>query len=278
MVNCRICGSPNKDLLFNKYSFDVVKCNGCGLVYSDFRPTQKFLKEYYAKNYFINGNKKLGYDNYAKEEQSLRLTARERIKLLKLKLKGKVLDVGCAYGFFLSEMPESWSKYGLEISKFACAEAINNNLDSDIRNKILTPKIFTGKKFDLVTLWDVIEHLDNPVNAVSTIHSKLKKGGMIAISTGDVSSFFSIIQRSNWHLYTPPQHLSFFSPTTIKKLLRSVGFKKISISHPPAYYPISYIAHKLSNLYNINLPTIKIMQNVIFPINLGDIMFVTAVR
>ncbi len=278
IINCRICGSPNKKLLFKKYGFDIVKCGNCNLVYSDFCPTRKFLKDYYTRNYFIGGNKKLGYDDYAKEEQSLRLTARKRIELLKLKSGGTVLDVGCAYGFFLSEMPESWNKYGLEISKFACTKAIDNNPDADIRNEIITPAIFANKKFDLITLWDVVEHLDNPKEVISIAYNKLKKGGKIVISTGDVDSLFSKIQRSNWHLYTPPQHLSFFSPTTIRKLLRSTGFRKVSVSHPSAYYPISYIVHKLSNLYNINLPTFKIMRNMVFPINLGDIVFVTAVK
>lgn len=277
-ANCRICGSNAKENLFNKYGFDIVRCGKCGLVFTDFYPTQKFLKDYYAKNYFVGGNKKLGYDNYALEEQSSRLTARKRIDLLKLRSKGKILDVGCAYGFFLSEMPGGWEKSGLEISEFACAQAVKNNPGADIRNKILTPAIFAGKKFDLITLWDTIEHLDNPNGVITNVYSRLKKGGVLAVSTGDVDSFFSIMQGSNWHLYTPPQHLSFFSPATIKNLLKSAGFRKISISHPPAYYPVSYIVHKLSNLYNVKLPNIKIMQNIVIPVNLGDIMFVTAVK
>jgi SAM-dependent methyltransferase len=278
MTNCRVCNSNGKDLLFKKYGFDIVKCKKCGLVYSDFHPTQEFLRDYYSKSYFVDGNKKLGYDNYDKGEEASRLTARKRIKLLKLKSTGKILDIGCAYGFFLSEMPGGWDKYGLEISKFASAKAININPASHIKNQVLTSNIFSGQKFDLITLWDVLEHLDNPREAMTTTYAKLKKGGKLALSTGDVDSLFSKIQGSAWHLYTPPQHLSYFSPTTIRKLLNEIGFKKISISRLSAYYPISYITHKLLSVYSIKLPRVQVIENITFPLNLGDIMIVTATK
>jgi len=277
MVDCRICDSKNKKLLFNKYGFDIVKCNNCSLVYSDFHPTNKFLEKYYCKNYFVGGKKKLGYDNYGHEEQSSRLTARKRIGSLKLSQTGSVLDAGCAYGFYLSEMPSSWNKYGVEISHFAFSKAIKLNPDAHIKRGILTKRTFDNRKFDLITFWDVVEHLDNPAEVMAVAYKKLKKGGKLAISTGDVSSLFSKIQRSKWHLFTPPQHLSFFSPTTIKLLLKSIGFKNINISHSPAYYPVSYVFHKLDSMYGINLPMFTI-KDLVVPINLGDIMVLTAIK
>jgi SAM-dependent methyltransferase len=278
MTKCRVCNSRDKIFLFKKYGFDIVRCKKCDLIYSDFSPTQKFLKNYYSKNYFVGGKKKLGYDNYSKEEQSSRLTARKRISLLRIKPKGKILDIGCAYGYFLSEMSDNWDKYGLEISQFACNQAASINPNAHIKNKILTPDEFSGQKFDLITLWDVVEHLDKPIEVLSTIIKKLKKGGKLALSTGDVGSVFSHIQGSKWHLYTPPQHLSFFEPYTINKLLKSVGFRKISVSHPPAYYPVSYVIHKLSSVYGIKIPSIRIFDNLVLPINLGDIMVITATK
>lgn len=278
MANCRVCGSGQKKLLFEKFGYRIVKCGDCSLIYTDFHPTPEFLRDFYSKNYFVDGNKKLGYDNYENEEESSRLTARKRINLLSLKPGGRVLDVGCAYGFFLSEVPDSWEKYGLEISKFAYSKAVNINPGATIRNGILKPSIFTRQKFDLITFWDVIEHLDKPKEVMALAYNKLKRGGKLALSTGDVDSIFSKVQRANWHLYTPPQHLSFFSPITIKKLLKSVGFRKISVSHPPAYYPVSYITHKLFSLYGIKLPQVPLIESVTFPVNLGDIMVVTATK
>lgn len=276
MVNCRICNSKFKKLVYQKYGFDIVRCKNCDLVFTDFNPSQKFLKDYYSKNYFVGGNNKLGYDDYGLEEASSRLTATKRIKIIRIAKKGKVLDIGCAYGFFLDEMPEGWEKYGLEISNFAYKKAVRINPDAKIQNKILSSNVFSTQKFDLITLWDVIEHLKKPKDELSIIYNKLKKGGKLAISTGDVNSLFSKVQRQGWHLYTPPQHLSFFSPDSIKKLLSPIGFKNISISHPAAYYPVSYLAHKLQSVYGINLPRISFIENIILPVNLGDIMLVVA--
>ena len=278
MANRRICDSKQKKFLFRKYDFDIVKCLNCGLYYTDFSPNQKFAKNFYTKNYFVRGGKKKSYDDFGKEETSSRITSQKRIKLLKLGKKGSVMDVGCAYGFFLSEMPDSWNKFGIEISEFAARIAKKNNPSANIKNSDMAINNFFGHKFDLVTLWDVIEHLDNPKKAVSEVYKVLSKRGKIALTTGDVDSMIAKTQGLGWHLYNPPQHLSYFSGTTIKKLLTFVGFKNVTISHQAAYYPVSYILHKISNLYGINMPNYKTFEDWIIPLNLRDIMFVTATK
>lgn len=278
MVRCRVCNSKGKRYLFKKYGFDIVKCHVCGLVYTDFKPTTRFLKDYYSKSYFVDGNKKLGYDDYAKEEISSRLTAKKRISSLKLKPKGVVLDVGCAYGYFLSEMPDNWKKYGLEISQFAYSKAVKTNPDANIKNQILTKSSFIDQKFDLITLWDVIEHLDDPKEVISTIYQKLKKGGRLIMSTGDIGSLFAKLQGKDWHLLNPPQHLSFFSTKTISTLLESIGFSQIKITHPSAYYPISYLVHKLESMYGQSIPIPKTISQKNIPVNLWDIMEIQATK
>ena len=67
MVSCRLCGSQNKQYLFKKNDFDIVRCSNCGLTFTDFDPTPTFLKDYYSKSYFENGQTKSSYDSYQKE-------------------------------------------------------------------------------------------------------------------------------------------------------------------------------------------------------------------
>lgn len=278
MTNCRNCNTNKKRKLFSKYGYDIVECLKCGLFYTDFSPSKKFAKDYYKKDYFVGGGKKKSYDDFGKEEISSRITSKKRIILLGLKNKGNVLDIGCAYGFFLSEFPNNWNKFGIEISKFAASLAQKINPNAKIKSIDIANNVFPRQKFDLITMWDVIEHLDKPKNVVSEAYKKLNKGGSIALTTGDVDSILAKIQKVGWHLYNPPQHLSYFSGATIKKLLKSVGFKKITVTHETAYYPISYIFYKISNLYGISLPKYKMFERWIIPINLGDIMFVTATK
>ena len=278
MTKCRICNTKENRKLFSKYGYNIVECLNCGLFYTDFSPNSQFVKDFYKKDYFVGGGKKKSYDDFGKEEISSRITSKKRINILRLKNKGSVLDVGCAYGFFLSEMPIGWNKYGIEISKFAANFAKKINPKAKIKSNDITKNNFPGQKFDLITMWDVIEHLDKPKNVVSEAYKKLSRGGKIALTTGDVDSIIARIQKSGWHLYNPPQHLSYFSGKTIKKLLKSVGFKKITVTHETAYYPVSYILHKLSNLYGIPVPQNKFFERWIISLNLGDIMFVTATK
>lgn len=278
MISCRLCHSRPKKVLFAKYGFNIVKCLKCGLIYTDLDPDENFFTRFYSKNYFENGGNKRSYENYRGEAGALYATFRKRLSLLKLGPKGTVLDVGCAYGYFLKVIPSGWRKFGVEVSTHAAGFAAKLNKDATIVNGELTPNTFRSQQFDLITLWDVIEHLPNPLEVITISHRLLKKGGVIALTTGDVDSIFAKFQGRGWHLYNPPQHLSYFSPLTITKILKKAGFKKVTISHPSAYYPLSYLLHKLKNLYHLPLPQLKWAEKIILPVNLSDIMLVTAVK
>lgn len=278
MTNCRLCRSGKADIMFQKYSFGIAKCKHCDLIYTDLNPNPNFFSDYYSKDYFQSGGDKRSYENYQGEADALQATFRKRLTILKLATKGAVLDIGCAYGYFLTVMPKGWSKFGVEVSTHAAKFASKLNKDAKVINGELTSNTFNAAKFDLITLWDVIEHLPDPLSVLQTSYRLLKKGGKIALTTGDVDSAFAKFQGQNWHLYNPPQHLSYFSTTTIIKILKKAGFKKISVIHPSAYYPLSYLLHKLKNLYHIPLPQYSWTQRINLPVNLSDIMLVTAVK
>jgi 2-polyprenyl-3-methyl-5-hydroxy-6-metoxy-1,4-benzoquinol methylase len=275
---CNLCGSKKKNKLFKKYGYDIVKCQNCGFVYTDFKPSKKFLRDYYQTDYFEKGERKHSYNSYADQKLALQKTFKHKIKKLYLHPKGTVLDIGCAYGFFISEVPRSWIKYGVEISKHAVMIARNKNPQAIIKEGVLTSNLFSSNKFNLITLWDVVEHLNNPKESLNIVYKKLKNGGKVVLTTGDVGSFLAKTQKINWHLYNPPQHLSYFSAQTITQLLKETGFKEIKISHPPSYYSISYLLHKINNLYLKGKFKLNFSKDLSFPVNLWDIMMVEATK
>lgn len=275
---CRVCQSPTSRPLFSKYGFPIVTCSSCNLVFTDFQPTPAFFKKFYSQTYFQNGSEKRSYQNYGAEADALKTTFAKRFASLNLLKTGKVLDIGCAYGFFLQVIPDSWSKFGVEVSNHAAQVAQKINPKAVISNTKNIPPSFLKHRFDLVTLWDVIEHLDQPADIIATSHRLLKKGGVLALTTGDVRSLFARLQGEHWHLYNPPQHLSYFSPQTITRLLTASGFTNIKISHPASYYPLAYLLHKLKSLYHLPLPLPNWSHKIILPVNLGDIMLVTATK
>jgi 2-polyprenyl-3-methyl-5-hydroxy-6-metoxy-1,4-benzoquinol methylase len=139
--------------------------------------------------------------------------------------KGKILDVGCAFGEFLDVLAmEGWDVYGLEPSGFSgkhIKERLGKNVVIDTFKRGLFPK----GSFDVITMTEVIEHVYNPLEYLLTANSYLKKNGLIVIQTCDVESGQVRRKGAKWSYYIPPAHVYYFSRRTLDKALKKVGFR-----------------------------------------------------
>ena len=285
MVACRVCAENKKiKVEFIKNSYKLLKCPTCGLTYLDYNPKLWQITKFYSANYFKGCGLDFGYYNYFAEKTNLVKIGEKRLEEIERLTKiGKILDVGCATGFFLEVAKNrGWQVSGLEISSFA-GNVAKKKFGKNIIIGELKEDTFPKNYFDSVTLWDTIEHLPNPKNTLKIIYKNLKNGGVLALSTGNIESLLAQISGRSWHLYHLPEHLSFFSPKTIAKLLENCGFKVISISHPGSYYTLEYLVRRASGSYPNRL--IKIFESLISKsflarlslyINLFDIMTVYA--
>ena len=284
---CPHCNSFNSTLLYIKSGYKIVKCSNCSLVYTDKNFDKNFLDNFYDDSYFkdAKGLKK-GYKNYLNNE--LNISAQSQLRLDKISLCCKsphpsVLDIGCATGVFLKESKtKGFEPFGVEISDYA------RNIAQKRLGKNKVVKLIQNlgnKRFDIITLWDTIEHLDKPKEVLENCYGLQEKNGLIVISTGDIDSLLSKVQKDSWHLLNPPQHLTFFSKTILSKILKEVGYKVIKTEYEPQIVNSEYITHRIESMYP-NSPLLTIVtffsKLPLFPktisINLRDIVTVFAVK
>lgn len=254
---CYLCGSKNTRLAFQKLSHDIWLCDDCSFFFLKFDyDYDKFIKAYYQKGYFT-GNKKLrAYADYEGDRSIISLNMKSYLNKIRKYFKriGKIhpptlLDCGCAMGYFMEEARKmGFDPYGVDISEYAAQKAkmyFGNKVKTGPVEKVDTLFDKTDPKFDVITLFDLIEHLKNPRLVLQKLKNILKDDGIIVLQTGNSSSRWARLQGKNWHFFAPPQHLHFFSKETMTSLLGQAGFKVISIEKTGKWVSLRYLFHMM---------------------------------
>jgi len=209
--------------------FPIVRCQGCGLVYVGRAPNDQELLALYDEAYYEDANA-AGYGGYAAAEERKRHHDRTLLdEIERLSAPGDLLEIGCAYGFFLDEARRrGWRVRGVEPSRHAAANA-RHRLGLDVSGEPFTELATESQSLDAIALWDVIEHLPNPRETVERAHAWLRTGGVLALSTGNVESLSARLHGADWSLMTPPWHQFYFSRKTIRRLLEGSGFELVRL-------------------------------------------------
>ncbi len=262
-MRCFVC---NHDSWGSVYK-DLVICKKCRFI----RARDKFFNQkpenVYNKSYYTKGQ----YADYEKERVSLTKNFRERLKqIIKYKNGGDLLDVGCAYGFFLLEAKKYFKPIGIDLDKDTVRKAREISRIDTILGDFL--KIIFHKKFDVITFFDSIEHMKDPGATIRKTRTLLKKDGIVAIETGDIGSILPKIQKAKWRIIDPNLHLSYFSNKTLTKLLETNGFEIINITYVPFRRSLKQIIHRLAPSQTAP----QSLLNFSLKLNTYDIMFVIA--
>ena len=137
-----------------------------------------------------------------------------------------------------------------------------------------------GRKFDLICMWDTVEHLRYPHRFIAKVAEELRPGGMLALTTGDIGTINARIRGHRWRMIHPPTHLHFFSLDTMRRLLERYGFHLIYASHPGNSRKLRsifyYVCGKKAGMATA-LAKCKLMDLSV-TLNLFDIMHVVAER
>ena len=150
-----------------------------------------------------------------------------RARLWALRLmrpRGRLLDVGCAAGFFLVEAQRHYEVKGVEFSEFSSHFA-REHFGLDVFTGSLAQARLPSAHFDLITLWDVIEHVPDPDVVLAEAARLLRPGGRLVLTTGDIGSAYAQRRGVKWHLLAPPWHLYYFSRKTITRLGANAGLR-----------------------------------------------------
>ena len=195
---CLICESHDIKYYHRKNNHKLYKCKDCGLVFV--WPVPDNLSSIYKKDYFKSSteNKKFGYVDYEKDKKAMQEVFIEYLEEIeKLSSVGKIFDIGAATGFFLDlAMRRGWQTFGIEISDYAAQKAIlkdHNVLVGELKNFCI------NEKFDVLTMWDVMEHLSEVQHCMKKIKTILKDDGLLVINTIDISSLWARINGCRWH-------------------------------------------------------------------------------
>ena len=249
VLDCPACGRPTPQRhLYVKNHCDILACTACGLGRSETRDFDPAA--YYTGDYFSGGHPD-GYGDYVGAEPVLRREFARTVEFIRAQRDGgRLLELGCAYGFFLQEAKPYFDVTGIELAEAAAAHARRTGLD--VRTGLADEPTLAGLgAFDVVVLLDVIEHLPDPRATLDLCARHLNPGGIIVLTTGDFASLYARLAGPRWRLMTPPQHLWFFTPASMAGLAASLGLALAALDHPWKFVPLSLVTFQLRRMLGL---------------------------
>lgn len=274
---CVVCSSSSA----GRYYAGLVACTNCGHVCADFDLSDEELLDLYSENYFFGEE----YSDYIADKNALQKNFKLRLKILqRFLISGRhksLFEIGCAYGFFL-DMARNYFETvsGIDISENGVCYA-RDHLGLNVLHGDLTKHDLNNQRFDVVCLWDTIEHLRCPHLYLEKISRHMDSGSLLTITTGDIQSLNARIKRDSWRLIHPPTHLHYFSNATISKMLNRYGFDVVYSRYCGFYRSLDQVAYNIFVLRKKSpriydwLQRIK-MRDVSFYLNLYDIRYFIA--
>ena len=227
---CPVCGTGSPAALFAKDGFHMVGCRACTAVYVGEDPAAIDFQALYGQSYYTGGHDAV-FADYTGQEAARRAHARRKLWVLRhlaprLPRAGRWLDVGCAAGFFLAEAKAHYEVQGVELSAWSSAYA-RDRLGLPVITGTLQQAALPADHFDVISLWDVIEHVPDPVPLLAEAARVLRPGGRLVLTTGDWGSAYARQRGADWHLMTPPWHLTMFSRATLAEASGRAGLRVV---------------------------------------------------
>lgn len=256
LTECPVCSASNlknfkviKDHSVSKESFNIMLCDNCNFQFTNPRPNEGEIAKYYKSDQYISHSDKANSPiNFIyKLARTFALSSKKRlINSITKDKKGRLLDYGCGTGYFLQIMENNgWKTYGIEPNSIAREIA---QTKSNVQENIEQLKI-KNKKFDVITLWHVLEHIHNINETIKILKTILKEKGKIVIAVPNIDSYEQNVFEEEWAAYDVPRHLYHFSQDTMNTLMLKHGLKIKKV------YPMkldSYYISLLSNKYKYN--------------------------
>lgn len=242
---CDCCGSQSsfrwrcvKGL--DQKNYDLYCCDHCSVVSVFPIPDQNYLDNYYSNGHYnalkeqgisltrkFNANKAAIEDFHACYDIICRLSQKKSFST--------ALDIGCGYGFSLMALKEKGIKaVGLDLDKKAINYA-KEILNLQVIYGSIYDKTINFDSLELISAWEIIEHLYSPYKALQRVNQWLMPGGWFTGSVPNISGITARLRQTKWHLLRPPEHLFYFNKKSLSMLLKRVGFEPVFVDTIPLF-------------------------------------------
>jgi 2-polyprenyl-3-methyl-5-hydroxy-6-metoxy-1,4-benzoquinol methylase len=216
-TNCLFCNSTGLRPLGKSYEHAyLVKCSSCGLVFGKRIPSQEDLQSHYLQYTRANFISPITIKRY---EELLE-------KFEPYRKLNRILDVGCGDGYFLEVAKrKGWEVYGTEFTDEAVMVCRKKGIlihQGDLQ-------LFQADQFDVITSFEVLEHINNGNEHLAKINSLLRNGGLFYFTTPNFNSISRKYLRGKWNVIEYPEHLTYYTAPAITAQLEMSGFKKLSV-------------------------------------------------
>lgn len=221
---CPTCGSSEAALELEKDHMRIVRCTVCDLVYVSPTFDEAHYQTVYRSAEYQDIVKELGISSH---EYRVQRFGRERVDILARHLRAarpRLLDVGCSTGFVVEAARErGWDAVGLDLNPSAVDYGRSRGLD--LRGVALEDAGFEPARFDAVCLFDVLEHLIDPGRTLRACVRLLRRGGVVFLYLPNYDSASRLLMGKDAHFIWPTHHLNYYTPATIRDLLRREGLR-----------------------------------------------------
>jgi 2-polyprenyl-3-methyl-5-hydroxy-6-metoxy-1,4-benzoquinol methylase len=259
----------------------LLKCNACGLAYYPEAPDAEALAELYGEQYF-HGEE---YHDYVAQRPALDANFRRRLQSVQAFLgpSAGVVELGCAYGFFLAMVADrvAWH-VGFDVSRTAVEYArrelgVNATTDSFLDWEPSQP-------VSMVVMWDFVEHVGNPEAFLAKAASILDPGGHIVLTTGDIAALIPRIRGLRWRMIHPPTHVYYFTIASLSSVLERHGMRVVRVRHPAVWRNaramLEQVVHSRPDgpvaKIGRSVAQSRVLDRIDLPLNLWDVMEVVA--
>lgn len=256
---CICCDTDvsNSKYLFKKGNASYFICNNCNVVFQNPQPVYELTEEIYDGEHY--------HERYIKSEYIYLPTSRIYLKDINKEFKRigyykknlRLMDVGCGIGYFLDlAKKDDYLVQGSDISKWAGIYA-KEKFNIDVITGNFLEFDFGKNIYDVVTLWQTIEHLPDPNSFLKKIYEILKPGGFICIATPDTASWIARFYKKYWNCYMPDEHICLFNNKSMTFILKKNGFSPVTVKR----------IHEREFLFEqiefIKLFTIRVIKNIV---------------
>lgn len=240
VINCPLCATGEAQSVWQEGEYDLVRCTNCDLLYVGNPPDEAQLAQLYS---FESGFHTQLADDSDNQSSATDANAQHHLDVIEQTQRpGRLLDVGCATGRFMSvAQNRGWDVEGVELNDDTASIAREDGLNVTTGT---LESLDSAQQFDAITMWDVVEHVPDPLGLLRAAHRLVAPGGRLWLATPNVDGLFPKASLKvapkvgRWPHPEPPYHLTQFSERTLRHALGRAGFHDVVVNHERI--PIGY--------------------------------------